>query len=72
LPPSILRIPRSGLSFRHSRGDYGTSRNNHKTFHRFLGTIFLGEIGSPHVTENQQLASGKIPKSWKNAKKSAK
>jgi hypothetical protein len=29
------------MSFRQSQGDYGTSRKEPKTFHRFFGTTFL-------------------------------
>ncbi len=72
LPTSDLRIPRSGMSFRHSRGDYGTSRNGQKTFHRFLGTIFFGGVGGTLVVEGQWLATGKNTKNRKNSKKSAK
>ncbi len=71
-PPSILRTPCSGLSSRQSWGDYGTSGNKPKTFHRFSGTIFLGGVGSALVIERQWVAMGKIPKNWENAKKSAK
>jgi hypothetical protein len=67
-----LRIPGSVLSFRHSRGDYGTSRNGQKTYGSVFGMIFLGEAGSLLVAEDQCLATGKITIKWKNAKKSAK
>jgi hypothetical protein len=55
-----------------SCADYGTSRSGHKTYGRFLGTIFFGGAGPPLVLENQRLATEKIPKKRKNSKKYAK
>jgi hypothetical protein len=61
-----------GLSFRHTRGDYGISRNGQKTYGSVLGTIFFGGVGSLLAAVNQQLATEKIQKNRKNAKKSVK
>jgi hypothetical protein len=72
LSPSIFRIPRSGLSFRQSCGDYGTVRNGQKTYGSVFGMIFLGGAGAALVARKQRVATEKIPKNWKNAKKSAK
>jgi hypothetical protein len=68
----MLRIPRSGLSFGHSYGDYAISPGGQKTYGRFLGTIFFRGSGSPLAVGRQWLATGKIPKNGKNGKKSAK
>jgi hypothetical protein len=56
----------------HSRDNYRTSRNEHKTYGSVFGTIFLGGVGSPLVIETQRLATQKVPKKRENAKKSAK
>jgi hypothetical protein len=72
LPPSNLGIPGSGLMVRPSRHHLSTSRNGQKTYGSVFGMIFFGGVGSLLVTENQQLAAGKIPKNRKNTKKSAK
>jgi hypothetical protein len=58
--------------FHRSWADYGTSRNKQKTFHRFSGTISFGGVGLLLVVGGQWLATEKIPKNRKNAKKSAK
>jgi hypothetical protein len=59
------------LFFR-SCGDYGTYGNEQKTYGSVFGMIFFGGAGPPLVAENQWLATEKIPKTGKNAKKSAK
>jgi hypothetical protein len=69
---SNLRIPHSGLSFRPSCGDYGTSRNGQKTYGSVFGMIFFGGAESRLVIERQWIMTEKIPKNRKNAKKSAK
>jgi hypothetical protein len=72
LTPFVLCIPGSGLSFRHSRGDYGTVRNGQKTYGSVIGTIFFGGVGSSLAVEGQWVAKGKVPTNWENAKKSGK
>jgi hypothetical protein len=72
LAPSILRIPRSGLSFRHSCGNYGTTRKGQKTYGSVFGMIFFGGVGPRLVVGRQWLATQKIAKNRKNAKKNAK
>ena len=57
----------SNCCFQLSCADYGTFRYNHKTYGRFLGTIFFGGFGSPLVAERQRLATEKIQKSRKKA-----
>jgi len=72
LPPSILRIPHSGLSFRPSYNDHGIGRGGKKTYGSVFGTIFWGGDGRAQVAGKQRVATEKVPKNRKNAKKSAK
>jgi hypothetical protein len=62
----------SSCCFQLSCADYGTSPIGPKTYGSVLGTIFFGGVGPPLVLETQWLAAGKIPKTRKNTKKSAK
>jgi hypothetical protein len=45
-----------------SSAHYSTSRNGKKTYGRFLGTIYFGEVQPTLVVETQQIAARQSPK----------
>jgi hypothetical protein len=60
------------MSFRHSRGDDGTSRDGQKTYGSVFGMIFLGVVGPTLVVDRQWIATKINTKKRKTSKKSLK
>jgi len=65
-----LRDPSRAELFQCSRGHITRTLKNQKTYRRFSGTIFFGEVELVEHPQLQPLAGHKIPKNRKNTKKS--
>jgi hypothetical protein len=65
-------VPLIDSLFIHHGADFTANGKKRKTYGRFLGMIYFGGVGFALALGTQGLATPKIPKNGKKAKKSVK